>query len=59
MGDRQPIRLPKSVIDALLRDAGHAPQDWHPDAHFKRETPPLRPFPQTQRRIVTNSTPGR
>ena len=33
------FRLPESIRKSLLRDAGHAPEEWHPDAHFRRETP--------------------
>ena len=33
------FRLPEDVRKSLLRDAGHAPEEWHPDAHLRRETP--------------------
>lgn len=52
------FHLPDSIRKTLLRDAGHAPEDRHPDAHFRRETPPQQPIPPTQERI-TGSKPGR
>ncbi len=52
------FRLPDSVKKAMLRDAGHAPEDWHPDAHFRRETPLEQPIRPTQGR-TTGSKPGR
>lgn len=40
------FRVPESVKKSMLRDAGHAPEDWHPDAHFRRETPLGQSAPQ-------------
>lgn len=37
------FHLPESARNALLRDAGHTPDDWHPDGHLRRETPALEP----------------
>lgn len=46
MGNETVIRLPDSVRKAMLRDAGYAPEEWHPDAHFRREIPPEQPTSQ-------------
>jgi hypothetical protein len=59
MGAETVFRLPDDIRKTLLRDAGHAPEDWHPDAHFKRETPPLSSFSQPQERTNARSKPGR
>lgn len=59
MGNETILRLPESVRKAMLRDAGHAPEEWHPDAHFRRETPPERSIPSAQERTSTDSKPGR
>ena len=33
------FRLPEKYRQRLLRDNGHFPGDFHPDAHFKGELP--------------------
>jgi hypothetical protein len=39
MGNETDSRLSDSIRKVLLRDAGHAPEDRHPDGHFRRALP--------------------
>jgi hypothetical protein len=52
---KQPFNLPDSARKALLRDAGHAPEDWHPDAHLRREMPLGQPVSPTREIRTTGS----